>query len=59
MDATANDVPSPYKVEGYVNTMYIALFYRKAVKFFLFLHENTFCGYSLEAPSQVAFNEYP
>ena len=25
MDATANDVPSPYKVEGYVNTMYIAL----------------------------------
>ena len=26
---------------------------------FLFLHENIYCGYSLEAPYQGAFNEYP
>ena len=27
--------------------------------FFLFLHENTYCGYSLEVPQQGASNEYP
>ena len=27
--------------------------------FFLFLHENICCGYSLEAPRQGASNEYP
>ena len=29
------------------------------VIFFLFLHENTYCGYSLEAPQWGASNEYP
>ena len=27
--------------------------------FFLFLHENVCCGYSLEAPTRGASNEYP
>ena len=27
--------------------------------FFLFLHENVCCGYSLEAPRRGASNEYP
>ena len=27
--------------------------------FFLFLHKNISCGYSLEAPQQGASNEYP
>ena len=27
--------------------------------FFLFLHENIYCGYSLEAPQRGASNEYP
>ena len=27
--------------------------------FFLFLHKNICCGYSLEAPHQGASNEYP
>ena len=27
--------------------------------FFLFLHKNICCGYSLEAPRQGASNEYP
>ena len=29
------------------------------INIFLFLHENTCCGYSLEAPQQGASNEYP
>ena len=28
-------------------------------KVFLFLHKNICCGYSIEAPWQVASNEYP
>ena len=27
--------------------------------FFLFLHKNIYCGYSLEAPYRGASNEYP
>ena len=27
--------------------------------FLLFLHENVYCGYSLEAPQRGASNEYP
>ena len=45
-------------------TSYIALvkdtfFNPKVLIFFLFLHENIYCGYSLEAPYQGASNEYP
>ena len=31
----------------------------KVLIFFLFLHENLCCGYSLKAPWQGASNEYP
>ena len=31
----------------------------KVLIFFLFLFENICCGYSLEAPPQGPFNEYP
>ena len=34
-------------------------FHRKVLIFFLFLHENICCGYSLEAPHWGASNEYP
>ena len=32
---------------------------KKMLIFFLFLNKNICCGYSLEAPRQGAFNEYP
>ena len=34
-------------------------FSRKVLIFFLFVHENICCGYSLEAPRQGVSNEYP
>ena len=36
-----------------------AFFIRKMLISFLFLHENTCCGYSLEAPHWGTSNEYP
>ena len=33
-------------------------FHQKVLVFFLFLHKNICCGYSLEAPFQGASNEY-
>ena len=33
-------------------------FNQKVLIFFLFLHENIYCGYSLEAPQRDASNEY-
>ena len=32
---------------------------RSVLIFYLFLHKNICCGYSLEAPHRGAFNEYP
>ena len=37
----------------------VLIFNWKVLIFFLFLHENICCGYSLEAPCQGASNEYP
>ena len=49
-----------------IGTPYIALdkmlfffFNLKVLTFFLFLHKNICCGYSLEEPWQGASNEYP
>ena len=52
----------------YVHTLLISMsivsykaffFYQKALIFFLFLHENLCCGYSLEVPHWGTSNEYP
>ena len=48
----------------YLDRLYIALvkalfFNPKVLIFFLFLHENICCGYSLETPRWGASNEYP
>ena len=37
----------------------MCFFNPKAFVFFLFLHKNIFCGYSLEAPHRGTSNEYP
>ena len=34
-------------------------FQAKLLLFFLFFHENIYCGYLLEAPHRGASNEYP
>ena len=38
---------------------FVFFFNQKFLIFFLFLHKNMYCGYSLEAPHQGASNEYP
>ena len=42
---------SEKKIDKIVNT--------KVLMFFLFLHENICCGYSLEVPHRGTSNEYP
>ena len=44
---------------GSVTTNKALFFNQKLLIFFLFLHENICCGYSLEAPRQGTSNEYP
>ena len=57
---THSEQPLVIKITGILIALVKALFFSpKVLIFFLFLHENIFCGYSLETPRQGASNEYP